>query len=83
LRKGSSDMATIRPSAATKVNRSDLRYSARNQPHLLDPCRRGRRRLHDAAGGTVGGQIGYRWQQGPLVFGVEARATGLTFPSTN
>jgi outer membrane immunogenic protein len=25
------------------------------------------------SGGTVGGQIGYRWQSGPVVFGVEAQ----------
>jgi len=28
---------------------------------------------HDSTGGTVGGQIGYRWQTGPVVFGVEAQ----------
>src|SRR5205807_9242148 len=28
---------------------------------------------HDATGGTVGGQVGYRWQTGPIVFGVEAQ----------
>jgi outer membrane immunogenic protein len=28
---------------------------------------------HDASGGTVGGQIGYRWQTGPVVFGIEAQ----------
>ena len=27
----------------------------------------------DASGGTVGGQVGYRWQTGPAVFGVEAQ----------
>src|SRR5436190_20241413 len=27
---------------------------------------------HDATGGTVGGQVGYRWQAGTWVFGVEA-----------
>ena len=27
---------------------------------------------HDATGGTVGGQIGYRWQAGTWVFGLEA-----------
>jgi outer membrane immunogenic protein len=28
---------------------------------------------HDATGGTVGGQIGYRWQAGGWVFGLEAQ----------
>ena len=28
---------------------------------------------HDATGGTVGGQVGYRWQAGPFVFGLEAQ----------
>jgi outer membrane immunogenic protein len=28
---------------------------------------------YDPNGGTVGGQIGYRWQTGPLVFGLEAQ----------
>mgnify|MGYP003694615263 CR=1 FL=1 len=28
---------------------------------------------HDATGGTVGGQIGYRWQASSWVFGLEAQ----------
>ncbi|OSI34404.1 outer membrane protein [Bradyrhizobium canariense] len=28
---------------------------------------------HDATGGSVGGQIGYRWQTGPIVLGVEGQ----------
>ena len=27
---------------------------------------------HDSSGGLAGGQIGYNWQTGPWVFGVEA-----------
>src|SRR5438270_4945634 len=27
---------------------------------------------HDATGGTAGGQVGYRWQSGAFVFGLEA-----------
>ena len=47
---------------------------------------------HNATGGTVGGQIGYRWQTGPVVFGVEAQGnwadlrgsnTSLIFGDTN
>lgn len=38
---------------------------------------------HDATGGTVGGQIGYRWQQGPIVFGVEAQGNWADFSGDN
>ena len=38
---------------------------------------------HDATGGTVGGQIGYRWQQGPVVFGVEAQGNWADFKGDN
>jgi outer membrane immunogenic protein len=38
---------------------------------------------HDATGGTVGGQVGYRWQQGPLVFGVEAQGNWADFTGDN
>jgi outer membrane immunogenic protein len=38
---------------------------------------------HDATGGTVGGQIGYRWQQGPVVFGVEAQGNWADFTGNN
>jgi outer membrane immunogenic protein len=38
---------------------------------------------HDATGGTVGGQIGYRWQQGPVVFGVEAQGNWADFSGDN
>ena len=39
---------------------------------------------HDANGGTVGGQIGYRWQTGGWVFGLEAQGNWADFSgSTN
>jgi len=47
---------------------------------------------HDATGGVAGGQIGYRWQAGGWVFGLEAQGdwadlhgsnTSLAFPATN
>jgi outer membrane immunogenic protein len=38
---------------------------------------------HDASGGTVGGQVGYRWQQGPIVFGVEAQGNWADFSGSN
>jgi outer membrane immunogenic protein len=34
---------------------------------------------HDATGGTVGGQVGYRWQAGTWVFGVEAQGNWADF----
>jgi outer membrane immunogenic protein len=38
---------------------------------------------HDASGGTVGGQIGYRWQMGQVVFGVEAQGNWADFTGDN
>ncbi len=38
---------------------------------------------HDASGGTVGGQIGYRWQASNFVFGVEAQGNWADFRGQN
>ncbi|MEP6838222.1 MAG: outer membrane beta-barrel protein [Bradyrhizobium sp.] len=38
---------------------------------------------HDATGGTVGGQIGYRWQASNWVFGVEAQGNWADFKGRN
>jgi len=38
---------------------------------------------HDATGGTAGGQIGYRWQAGTWVFGVEAQGNWADFSGSN
>jgi outer membrane immunogenic protein len=38
---------------------------------------------HDSTGGTVGGQVGYRWQTGPIVFGVEAQGNWADFSGDN
>lgn len=38
---------------------------------------------HDASGGTVGGQIGYRWQSAALVFGLEAQGNWANFSGSN
>jgi outer membrane immunogenic protein len=38
---------------------------------------------HDATGGTVGGQVGYRWQTGPVVFGIEAQGNWADFKGDN
>jgi outer membrane immunogenic protein len=38
---------------------------------------------HDASGGTVGGQIGYRWQASQWVFGLEAQGNWADFHGSN
>ncbi len=38
---------------------------------------------HDATGGTVGGQIGYRWQAAQWVFGLEAQGNWADFHGSN
>jgi outer membrane immunogenic protein len=38
---------------------------------------------HNATGGTVGGQIGYRWQAANWVFGVEAQGNWADFKGSN
>jgi outer membrane immunogenic protein len=38
---------------------------------------------HDATGGTVGGQFGYRWQAGNWVFGLEAQGNWADFSGSN
>jgi len=38
---------------------------------------------HDATGGLVGGQIGYRWQAGTWVFGLEAQGDWAAFKGSN
>jgi outer membrane immunogenic protein len=38
---------------------------------------------HDATGGTVGGQVGYRWQSSSWVFGVEAQGNWANFKGSN
>ena len=38
---------------------------------------------HDATGGTVGGQIGYRWQASQWVFGLEAQGNWADFNGRN
>jgi outer membrane immunogenic protein len=38
---------------------------------------------HDATGGTVGGQVGYRWQSANIVFGVEAQGNWADFSGDN
>lgn len=38
---------------------------------------------HNATGGTVGGQIGYRWQASNWVFGLEAQGNWANFKGSN
>ena len=38
---------------------------------------------HDAAGGTAGGQVGYRWQRSAMVFGLEAQGNWAGFKGSN
>ena len=38
---------------------------------------------HDATGGTVGGQVGYRWQASQWVFGLEAQGNWADFNGRN
>jgi outer membrane immunogenic protein len=38
---------------------------------------------HDATGGTAGGQIGYRWQAGTWVFGLEGQGNWADFRGSN
>jgi outer membrane immunogenic protein len=38
---------------------------------------------HDATGGTVGGQIGYRWQVTNWVFGIEGQGNWADFTGSN
>jgi outer membrane immunogenic protein len=38
---------------------------------------------HNAGGGTVGGQIGYRWQKGRWVLGVEGQGNWADFKGSN
>jgi outer membrane immunogenic protein len=38
---------------------------------------------HDATGGTVGGQIGYRWQAANWVFGIEGQGNWADFSGSN
>jgi outer membrane immunogenic protein len=45
-------------------------------PNIPEGC-------HDATGGTVGGQIGYRWQSAAWVFGLEAQGNWADFKGSN
>ncbi|WP_426441340.1 outer membrane protein [Bradyrhizobium genosp. P] len=38
---------------------------------------------HDASGGTLGGQVGYRWQSGQVVFGIEGQGNWAGLSGSN
>ncbi len=44
--------------------------------HISEGC-------HDATGGTIGGQLGYRWQSANWVFGVEGQGDWADFKGSN
>src|SRR3954466_5716861 len=57
--------------------------SSRNSWDSVLPFVVGPEGSHDATGGTVGGQVGYRWQTGTFVFGVEAQGNWADFKGSN
>jgi outer membrane immunogenic protein len=57
--------------------------SSRNSWDSVLPFVVGPEGSHNATGGTVGGQVGYRWQSGAFVFGVEAQGNWADFKGSN
>ena len=57
--------------------------SSRNNWDSVLPFVVGSEGSHNATGGTVGGQVGYRWQAGTWVFGVEAQGNWADFKGSN
>jgi len=57
--------------------------SGYNSWDSLAPFAVGPEGSHDATGGTIGGQVGYRWQAGTWVFGVEAQGNWADFKGSN
>jgi outer membrane immunogenic protein len=54
----------------------DLVVPAGLGPNIPEGC-------HDSTGGTVGGQVGYRWQSTNWVFGVEGQGNWADFSGSN
>ena len=52
-------------------------------PYFRTPITAVREGCHDADGGTIGGQIGYRWQATNWVFGLEAQGNWADFNGSN
>jgi outer membrane immunogenic protein len=59
---------------------SDKCWDVTNFRGPVAPFREG---CHDASGGVVGGQIGYRWQSAGWVFGVEAQGDWADLTASN
>jgi len=57
--------------------------SSRKCWDFVDPVFGGPEGCHDATGGTAGGQIGYRWQTGTWVIGLEAQGNWADFKGSN
>jgi outer membrane immunogenic protein len=57
--------------------------SSHNSWDSISPFTVGPEGSHDASGGTVGGQVGYRWQAGTFVFGLEAQGNWADFKGSN
>ena len=57
--------------------------SSRNSWDSVPPAFVGHEGAHDADGGTIGGQVGYRWQAGNWVFGLEAQGNWADFNGSN
>jgi len=57
--------------------------SSRNSWDSVPPFFFGAEGSHDATGGVAGGQIGYRWQSGTWVFGLEAQGDWADLSGSN
>jgi outer membrane immunogenic protein len=57
--------------------------SSRNSWDSVAPFPAGPEGSHDATGGVAGGQIGYRWQTGTWVFGVEGQGNWADLKGSN
>jgi outer membrane immunogenic protein len=57
--------------------------SSRNSWDSVAPFAVGAEGSNNANGGTVGGQVGYRWQAGTWVFGLEAQGNWADFKGSN
>ncbi|MFB9267925.1 outer membrane protein [Bradyrhizobium erythrophlei] len=57
--------------------------SSRNSWDSVAPFLVGPEGSHDATGGTIGGQVGYRWQAGTWVFGLEAQGNWADLKGSN
>jgi outer membrane immunogenic protein len=57
--------------------------SSHNSWNSVAPFAVGAEGSHDATGGTIGGQVGYRWQAGTWVFGLEAQGNWADFKGSN